>query len=152
LTPSRVSAAAKEVKTGEIVPLNLPLNVPNVPAFGREPFHHEIKTLAEGLAYDDKYSLNTQSGTQWDGFRHFAHFSSQKFYNGTTGKDIEGPEANHNCSIHHWAEHGIAGRGVLLDYWTYANEIGVGKTYGMFAFSSLLSELEHFELIKIRSF
>jgi hypothetical protein len=132
LTPSRVSAAGKEVKTGEIVPLNLPLNVPNVPAFGREPFKHEIKTLAADLAYDDKYNLNTQSGTQWDGFRHFAHVPSQKFYNGTTGKDIVGPEANHNCSIHHWAEHGIAGRGVLLDYWTYANEIGVGKTYGMF--------------------
>ena len=24
------------------------------------------------------------------------------------------------CSIHHWAEHGIAGRGVLLDYRHYA--------------------------------
>ncbi len=24
----------------------------------------------ENMAYDDKYTLNTQSGTQWDGFRH----------------------------------------------------------------------------------
>jgi len=61
---------------------SLPLNVPNVPAFGREEFQHEIKTLAEGVAYDDVYHMNTQSGTQWDGFRHFAHLSSGSFYNG----------------------------------------------------------------------
>ena len=123
------------------MPLNLPLNVPNQPAFGREPFQHEIKVLAPGLAYDDKYTLNTQSGTQWDGFRHFAHFPSMKFYNGTTGQDVQGPDANNNCSIHHWAEHGIAGRGVLLDYWTYANEIGIGKTYGKHTCPFFISEL-----------
>jgi hypothetical protein len=49
---------------------SLPLNVPGVPAFGREPFQHSIKTLVEGVAYDDLYTMNTQSGTQWDGFRH----------------------------------------------------------------------------------
>ena len=42
---------------------SLPLDVPKQPAFGREIFHHEIKTLAKDLAYDDKYSMNTQSGT-----------------------------------------------------------------------------------------
>jgi hypothetical protein len=40
---------------------SLPLNVPNQPAFGRETFKHEIKVLAENLAYDDIYHLNTQS-------------------------------------------------------------------------------------------
>ena len=49
---------------------SLPLNVPEKPAFGRETFKHTIKTLAEGVSYDDTYSLNTQSGTQWDGLRH----------------------------------------------------------------------------------
>lgn len=49
---------------------SLPLNVPEVPAFHRESFKHEIKDLAEGKAFDDLYTLNTQSGTQWDGFRH----------------------------------------------------------------------------------
>jgi hypothetical protein len=49
---------------------SLPLDVPNQPAFGREVFKQEIKTLAENLAYDDVYHMNTQSGTQWDGFRH----------------------------------------------------------------------------------
>jgi hypothetical protein len=94
-----VAAAGREIRTGEIVPVkyacklsagpklssldtSLPLNVPNQPAFGREVFKHEIKTLAEGYAYDDLYTMNTQSGTQWDGFRHFAHMSSGSFYNG----------------------------------------------------------------------
>lgn len=56
--------------------------MPNVPAFGREPFKHEVKTVLEGIVYDDVYNLNTQSGTQWDGFRHFAHIASGNFYNG----------------------------------------------------------------------
>ena len=64
--------------------ISLPLNVPNQPAFGREVFQHEIKTLAEGYAYDDLYTMNTQSGTQWDGFRHFAHMPTGSFYNGVS--------------------------------------------------------------------
>ncbi|KAF2179086.1 hypothetical protein K469DRAFT_741767 [Zopfia rhizophila CBS 207.26] len=110
LTPTRVSAASKEIKTGEIISLNLPLNVPSQPAFGRAIFTHEIKTVFENVVYDDLYHMNTQSGTQWDGFRHFAHIPTRSFYNGTKGSDIVGPNANHKCSIHHWAEHGIAGR------------------------------------------
>ncbi|MCJ1367658.1 hypothetical protein MMC16_006792 [Acarospora aff. strigata] len=125
LTPARVKAASAEIRTGELVPLNLPLNVPEVPAFGREQFKHEIKVLAENIAYDDLYHLNTQSGTQWDGFRHFAHIPTGTFYNNTHGEDILGPKANHKCSIHHWAEHGIAGRGVLLDYRGYAHKKGI---------------------------
>lgn len=125
LTPTRVAAAAKEIRSGQIVPINLPLNTPEVPAFHRESFKHEIKTLAEDKAYDDLYSLNTQSGTQWDGFRHFAHLPTGTFYNNTKGSDIVGPSANHKCSIHHWAQHGIAGRGVLLDYRSYAHRKGI---------------------------
>ncbi|KIV98737.1 hypothetical protein, variant [Verruconis gallopava] len=101
------------------------MTVPAQPAFGREVFKHEIKTLAENYAYDDIYHLNTQSGTQWDGFRHFAHMPTATFYNGTKGSDITGPNANLKCSMHYWAEHGIAGRGVLLDYWSYAQSKGL---------------------------
>lgn len=99
--------------------------MPNVPAFNREPFRHEIKELRKNYAYDDIYHLNTQSGTQWDGFRHFAHLQSASFYNGAKGSDILGPAANLKCSMHHWAEHGIAGRGVLLDYRGYAEAKGI---------------------------
>jgi Putative cyclase len=125
LTPTRVAAAGKEIRDGDIIPLNLPLNVPETPAFDREPFRHEIKVIRENIAYDDIYHLNTQSGTQWDGFRHFAHVPTATFYNGARGTDILGPNANHKCSIHHWAQHGIAGRGILLDFRSYAEAKGI---------------------------
>lgn len=55
---------------------SLPLNHPEVPAFARETFKHEIKDLAENRAFDDTYFLNTQSGTQWDGFRHVRYIQN----------------------------------------------------------------------------
>ncbi|RQM05617.1 hypothetical protein DH86_00001653, partial [Scytalidium sp. 3C] len=138
LTPTRVAAAAKEIKTGEIVPLNLPLNVPETPAFARDKFQHQIKALAPGVAYDDLYVCNTQSGTQWDGFRHIAHFPTQTFYNGVKGSDIEGPNANDKNGVHYWAQHGIAGRGVLIDYWTYAKAHGI--TYDPYEYYTISYE------------
>ncbi|KIX93763.1 uncharacterized protein Z520_10387 [Fonsecaea multimorphosa CBS 102226] len=125
LTPTRVKAASQEIRTGEMARLDLPLDVPEQPAFGRQKFEHKILPLAEGIAYDDVYHMNTQSGTQWDGFRHFAHVPTQTFYNNTHGSDIMGPTANDKCSIHHWSEHGFSGRGVLLDYRAYADSVGI---------------------------
>lgn len=51
--------------------------------------------------------------------------ASGTFYNNTHGSDITGPSANHKCSIHHWSEHCIAGRGILLDYRSYAHKKGI---------------------------
>jgi hypothetical protein len=56
------------------------------------------------------------------------YFGTAEFYNGVRGKDIEGPDANLRDSIHHWADHGIAGRGILLDYRSYAKSKGI--SYG----------------------
>ncbi|KND88554.1 hypothetical protein TOPH_06895 [Tolypocladium ophioglossoides CBS 100239] len=125
LTASRVAKAAQEIKLGEVIPLKLrdfPLEYPQEPAFGREAFAYEIKNIDKDIVYDDMYRLNTQSGTHWDGFRHFAHVKSLKFYNNATGADIVGPTSNDKCSIHHWAQKGIAARGVLLDYRGYARQ------------------------------
>ncbi|KAL2828400.1 hypothetical protein BDW59DRAFT_178828 [Aspergillus cavernicola] len=121
LTPARVKAAAAEIRTGEMVRLDLPADVPKTPAFGREVSQHKIKPLgSDGVYYDDVYIMNTQSGTQWDGFRHFAHLDSKCFYNGATASDIIGPSPTTRCSIHHWATHCIASRAILLDYKHYA--------------------------------
>lgn len=54
-----------------------------------------------------------------------SYFSDFVFYNGMRGEDIEGPLANLKGGIHYWAEHGIAGRGVLLDYRNYAKSKGI---------------------------
>ncbi|KAJ5224643.1 uncharacterized protein N7469_008146 [Penicillium citrinum] len=121
LTPERVKASATEIKTGDMVRLDLPLNVPATPAFGREVFQHNIKPIIPDMGYDDTYVMNTQSSTQWDGFRHFCHVPTKTFYNGAKSSDFVGDKSNLRCSIHHWAEHGIAGRGVLLDYHHYAH-------------------------------
>ena len=125
LTATRVKAAASEIRTGEMARLDLPLHIPEQPAFGRQKFDHKILTLHEGVSYDDVYHMNTQSGTQWDGFRHFSHIPTQTFYNNTHKEDILGAQANHKCSIHHWSEHGFSGRGVLLDYRAYADSAGI---------------------------
>jgi hypothetical protein len=117
------------------------LNVPNPPAFGRQAFKHEIVPIVEG-AFDDTCkhngmwlefptdhvdTLNTQSGTQWDGFRHVSHLATKTFYNNVTAEDIK---SNDKAGIHYISQHGIAGRGILLDYWGYAQK--KGKTYDCF--------------------
>jgi hypothetical protein len=38
--------------------------------------------------------MNTQSGTQWDGFRHFAHMPTGSFYNGVSISADKPPAAN----------------------------------------------------------
>ena len=54
----------------------------------------------------------------------FAWVPTQTFYNNTRSADIIGPKANDKCSIHHWSNHCIAGRGILLDYRSYAEKKG----------------------------
>lgn len=125
LTPSRISSAARLIQTGDLIPVNLPLPDPSVPAFDREPFVHTIKETVPNLIFDDTYHLNTQSGTQFDGFRHFAHLLSGRFYNGATADDFRSTTGEHKCSVHHLANHGIAGRGVLIDVAAWA--AGQGK-------------------------
>ncbi|KIW84525.1 hypothetical protein Z517_03775 [Fonsecaea pedrosoi CBS 271.37] len=69
LTARRVADAARLIRTGERVALNFPLDYPDPPFFGRETFKHRLKQLNES-SYDDLYDFNSQSGSQWDGYRH----------------------------------------------------------------------------------
>jgi len=107
-----------ESKTGEIVCLNLPAKLIDPPFFDREKFVHKIKVDKHGrFVRDDTYELNTQSQTQIDGFLHFAHQTSQRWYNDTTGDDIDNQKKSGMAA---WAKHGIAGRGILLDFFGWA--------------------------------
>ncbi|KAF2678736.1 hypothetical protein K458DRAFT_480699 [Lentithecium fluviatile CBS 122367] len=141
LTPSRRRKATQEnVLTGRTVSLNLPLNIPHPPLFGRKPFEHQITSLGPG-AFDDSVGYNTQSSSQWDGFRHFADPKSGYFYNGATSQEIlpdpddtdaeaEGSKDGGELTVSRtlgtdaWAKHGIVGRGVLLDVYAWAEEQG----------------------------
>ena len=102
LTPERAAAAARLVRKGAVFALNLEYELPDPPLFGRQAPHHEV--LGEG-GHDDVLTFNTQSSSQWDGFRHVQH-PVHHHYNGVA-------DADHG--IHHWAARGIAGRAVLVD-------------------------------------
>ncbi|GIZ47900.1 hypothetical protein CKM354_001097700 [Cercospora kikuchii] len=127
LTTDRKLAAAKLIRTGETINLDLRSDLPSPPVFGREPFQHEIKKLNGGQGNDDLFHMNTQSGSQWDGYRHVATKHNDKwiFYNGITQEDIESPQRS--GGMQSWAEHGVAGRAVLLDVWSH-----LGKSYDPF--------------------
>ncbi|KAF8246277.1 hypothetical protein K440DRAFT_685493 [Wilcoxina mikolae CBS 423.85] len=122
LTPQRVFQSMKEVKTGELVPLNLPVKLVDPPFFTRKKFNHSVFPTGGPPVMDEEYHMNTQTSTQWDGFHHFAHLPTGIFYNGCTMDNI--PNANltnnHKCGIQEWAQHGIAGRAILLDFASYA--------------------------------
>ncbi|KAF2202795.1 hypothetical protein GQ43DRAFT_454883 [Delitschia confertaspora ATCC 74209] len=143
LTPSVVTAAAQEIKTGIRVSLDWPLNKPKYPSYGRPGIKHEILNRQRGpslrVVNDDFLSFNTQSSTQWDGFRHL------RYYNNTTHDDVASSGA---LGIDAWAESGgIVGRGLLLDYASWAVEKSI-KLNPFSATQIPLSQLQ--ELIQER--
>lgn len=106
LTPEVARRGAGCVRSGKVFPLNLEMELPDPPLFGRPAFGHEIVQRPSGVSADDMlHGFNTQSSSQWDGFRH-VRSAVHGAYNGL-------PEAEHG--IHHWARRGIVGRGVLAD-------------------------------------
>jgi len=117
LTPEVVKEAAKEIKDGIRIGLDWPLDAQgDLPFFNRQQFHKEIIHKSPRIVNDDIWTFNSQSSSQWDGLRHFAYQSAQRFYNNVTLDDIHGPHKSNVNGIGKWAEQGIVGRGVLLDY------------------------------------
>lgn len=102
--------AAALIKTGKTFPLNWNMELPNPPLFNRQEFVHEIQGAR--LSHDDVISnWNTQSSSQWDGFRHIRH---PNFAN-MPGTGHYGGVRDENHGVHHWARKGIVTRGVLAD-------------------------------------
>ncbi|KAI1438815.1 hypothetical protein GGR50DRAFT_302210 [Xylaria sp. CBS 124048] len=124
LTDERVEAAAREeIRSGKRISLNLPLNSrgQGKTLFERQAFHQDLMAWPSGTVNDDIWTFNSQVSTQWDGLRHFGYQEAGLFYNGATQEDIHGVdvvtgEKSVKLGIQAWAEKGIVGRGVLLDY------------------------------------
>lgn len=83
------------------------------------------------MAFDDEYHFNPQQSSQWDGFRHHNGPAPTAedpkralFYGGTTAEEIEDPTSS-RIGIGFWAKKGIAGRGVLIDYLSWAEKKGI---------------------------
>ncbi|KAM3077521.1 hypothetical protein ACMFMG_006859 [Clarireedia jacksonii] len=122
LTPQTTLAASKEIQHGIRISTDLPLGQPLSPCFGRQKFVHRIVSKSPRTVNDDVLELNTQSGSQWDGFRHFGYQDHKVFYNGCTQEEIQNSTRN---GIDVWVENGgVIGRGVLLDYATWAENQG----------------------------
>jgi hypothetical protein len=113
LTPERVSAGVACARKGSVFNLNLEMELPGPPLFSRRAFEHVVHDFPIG--HDDELvGWNTQSSSQWDGFRHMRH----PVYGHYNGVD----DADHG--IHHWARRGIVGRAVLADVARWRASVG----------------------------
>src|SRR5215469_9628552 len=120
LTPSTVVAAAKEIQIGERVSLDWTLDNPSPPFFDREALNVKFYQRGEMAVNDDVLHFNTQCGSQWDGFRHYAYQQRRRYYGGRTQEQFIGSKL---LGINVWVENGgIVGRGILVDYASYCEK------------------------------
>lgn len=113
LTPERAAAAAQSVERGAVFPLNWSMGLPDPPLFSRARYAHTVTARPASVSHDDVLdNWNTQSSSQWDGFRHIRNPAATDEEPGT-GHFNGTPDEEHG--INHWAERGIVGRGVLAD-------------------------------------
>ena len=74
LTPERSLAAARLVDRGAVFALNWTMGLPDPPLFGRKGYTHTVTGGYDTVGHDDVLdNWNTQSSSQWDGFRHVRH-------------------------------------------------------------------------------
>jgi len=127
ITPETVKAAAQEIQTGERVSLDWYLNLPSFPSFGRPPFGWKMENRShpdgtKRIVNDDHLDINTQSSSQWDGFRHYGYQQAKRYYGGRTQQDVENTEVIGIDRVAHSG--GITARGVILDYPCYLERKG----------------------------
>ncbi|OJD10249.1 hypothetical protein AJ78_08668 [Emergomyces pasteurianus Ep9510] len=132
LTPAVVAEAATEIKTGKRVTLGWEMTKLELANLNRQPCQHHIISLLDGVAFDDVYIMNPQQSSQWDGLRHFSQLVptidgrpiERVFYGGTTASEILN-RSNDRIGMQYWARQGITGRGILIDYASYAAKKGI---------------------------
>src|SRR5690606_3276003 len=109
LTPDRVAAAARLVRTGERFSLDHPVNAfEPYPTGTRPTTRHHVFANNEFHRHDWLDSFYLQSTSQIDALRHIGH-PQHGFYNGPPAQENTGDSAR--LGIHRWAQAGIAGRG-----------------------------------------
>jgi kynurenine formamidase len=123
LTPERAVDGARLVRKGAVFPLNLSLDQPNPPLYGRGRVRQTV--VGEGGNGRDDYLDNfwPQASSQWDSLRHVRH-PNDGWYNGVTDAEIVAGAGK--LGIENMARRGIAGRGVLLDVDRYLDQDGRG--------------------------
>ena len=119
LTPERAVDAAALVRTGATYRLDLPIDQPSPPFFGREPVHHEVFALSPNVLDDRMDGFYLQGSTQWDALGHCRH-GDAGFYNGFGEDDVRAGR----LGIDTIAEHGVVARGVLVDAARHREAVG----------------------------
>jgi kynurenine formamidase len=113
LTEARVVAACRQVKRGAVFNLCMPLTLPDPPwVEGRERLQHEIFAIDRNAQDDRLQNFYLQASTQWDGLRHI-RARELGFYGGRQ-QDQAGPDGG-ELGIERWVQHGLVGRGVVVD-------------------------------------
>ena len=111
LTDERAAAAAQLVRTGRRISLDLPLDVPDPPLFGRQAHDHVVFALNRNEMDDRLDGFHPQRSTQWDGLNH-VRCREHGYWGGRQQDPTDGPN---ELGVHNLVAHGIAGRGVLVD-------------------------------------
>ncbi len=122
LTPATVVEAAGSIRSGRTFALNLPIDIPNPPLFGRGKHNHVIKQYASYILDDYLDNFYPQASSQWDALCHVKH-PKHGGYNGFPDSEITGYGGT-KLGIDNLARRGIAGRGVLADIGRYHERHG----------------------------
>ncbi|HTE86263.1 MAG TPA: cyclase family protein [Dehalococcoidia bacterium] len=109
LTAERALAASRLVQHGRVINLNLPLNLPN-PAFGSRKVYEHQMYVRRGGRDDSLDGFYLQCSTQLDGLRHI-RYREFGYFGGLEEEDVDVGK----LGMENFAEHGIVGRGVLID-------------------------------------
>lgn len=122
LTPEHRVRAASLVRDGAAFSLDLPLDAFERPLIAhRGTVQHSVFGLNEFHRDDRIDNLFPQATSQIDGLRHFGH-PDHGFYNGADPERLVA--GDRTLGIQRFTEHGIAGRGVLLDVGQYLQHLG----------------------------
>lgn len=114
--PSQVAAAAGLIRSGVVFNLDYPLDAFDPSVVWRTPPVQTITSSHEDQRDDYVDHLWLQASSHVDGLRHRRHHRAG-FYNGVADEEIRaGAPA---LGVQRWAEHPIAGRGVLVDVARY---------------------------------
>jgi len=122
LSAERVLEARECILTGAVIPLNLSLTAFDPPLIAhRGAIEHTVFGLNEFHRDDRLDSFFPQASTQVDSLRHFGH-PDHGFYNGIAPSELE--VGSTSLGIQAAAQHGIVGRGLLIDVCGYRNATG----------------------------
>jgi kynurenine formamidase len=116
LTPERVVRSASLVRRGRVFNLDLPVGAFH-PSIGvRTAPRHTVFSNASDHRDDVLDGFFLQGTTQVDGLRHFKH-PVHGFYNGADDEQIQAGDPT--LGVNRLVDHGMVGRGVLLDMASY---------------------------------